>query len=99
MFVNQYLWSVNDASYQYKEEIHNPHPEQKEAKRKATSYFLARGHVLDYIFISNEFNKDNEDRIAQVTKYTVFDEHLQKDKDGSLLKSDHAQVVCELTFI
>jgi len=53
----------------------------------------------DYIFISNEFNKDNRDKIAQVTDYTVLDEHLEKDRDGSLLKSDHAQVVCELTFV
>jgi endonuclease/exonuclease/phosphatase family metal-dependent hydrolase len=87
-----------DASYQYKEEVYNPHPEAKEAKRKATSYFLGKGNVLDYIFISNDFNKDNKDKIAQVTDYTVLDDHLQDNKDGSLLTSDHAQVVCELTF-
>ena len=88
-----------DASYQYKEEVYNPHPEAKEEKRKATSYFLGKGNVLDYIFISHDFHKDNKDKIAQVTDYTVLDEHLQENKDGSLLKSDHAQVVCELTFI
>ena len=87
-----------DASYQYTPEIYNPHPEAKELERKATSYFLGKGNVLDYIFISNDFNKDNKDKIAQVTNYTVLDEHLQENKDGSLLKSDHAQVVCELTF-
>jgi len=87
-----------DASYQYTPEIYNPHPEQKEAKRKATSYFLGKGNVLDYIFISNDFNKDNKDKIAGVTDYTILDDHLQENKDGSLLKSDHAQVVCELTF-
>jgi len=32
-------------------------------------------------------------------KRTDLDEHLQENKDDSLLKSDHAQVVCELTFI
>jgi endonuclease/exonuclease/phosphatase family metal-dependent hydrolase len=88
-----------DASYQYKEEVYNPHPEAKEVKRKSTSYFLGKGNVLDYIFISNAFNKDNEDKIAEVTDYTVLDDHLQENKDGSLLQSDHAQVVCELTFI
>ena len=88
-----------DASYQYTPEVYNPHPEAKEVKRKATSYFLGKGNVLDYIFISNAFNKDNEDKIAEVTDYTVLDEHLQENKDGSLLQSDHAQVVCELTFI
>jgi len=87
-----------DASYQYKKPIHNPHPEAKEVKRKPTSYFLGRGNVLDYIFISNDFDKDNIDRVANVTDYHVFDEHLQKDRDGSLVQSDHAQVVCELSF-
>lgn len=90
---------LHDASYEYTPELYNPHPEAKEPKRKATSYFLGKGNVLDYIFISNHFHKEYEDKIAEVTDYTVLDEHLQENKDGSLLKSDHAQVVCELTFI
>jgi len=80
-----------DANYEYKEEVHNPHPEAKEPPRKATSYFLGKGNVLDYIFISNDLRD-------KVTCYTLFDTHLQENKDGSLLQSDHAQVVCELTF-
>jgi endonuclease/exonuclease/phosphatase family metal-dependent hydrolase len=90
---------LHDASYQYKPEVYNPHPEAKAPKRKATSYFLGKGNVLDYIFISNHFNKENKDKIAEVTDYTVLDDHLQENKEGSLLQSDHAQVVCELTFI
>jgi predicted extracellular nuclease len=85
-------FALHDASYQYKQEVYNPHPEAKEPKRKATSYFLGKGNVLDYIFISNDLTE-------KVTDYTVLDEHLQENKDGSLLTSDHAQVVCELTFI
>jgi len=90
---------LHDASYQHKEEIYNPHPEAKEPQRKSTSYFLGKGNVLDYIFISNHFDKDYRDKMAEVTNYTVLDEHLQENKDGSLLTSDHAQVVCELTFV
>ena len=90
---------LHDASYQYKQTIDNPHPEAKEPKRKATSHFLGRGNVLDYIFISNEFDKNNKNKIAQVSNYVVLDEHLEKDRDGSLLTSDHAQVVCELSFL
>ncbi len=88
-----------DASYQYKKENYNPHPEEKETKRKSTSYFLGKGNVLDYIFISNHFDKNNKDRIAQVINYSILDTHLQDNKDGSLLTSDHAQVLCELEFI
>ena len=39
-----------DASYQYKAELYNPHPEQKKPKRTPTSYFKSKGNVLDYIF-------------------------------------------------
>jgi endonuclease/exonuclease/phosphatase family metal-dependent hydrolase len=80
-----------DASYEYQEEIYNPHPEAKEPKRKPTSYFLAKGNVLDYIFVSADLRD-------KVTDYKVLDTHLEDNKDGSLLMSDHAQVVCELTL-
>jgi endonuclease/exonuclease/phosphatase family metal-dependent hydrolase len=82
---------LHDASYEYKHEDYNPHPEAKEPVRKPTSYFLGKGNVLDYIFISDDL-KD------KVTNYAVLDAHLRDNKDGSLLKSDHAQVVCELRF-
>ncbi len=95
---NEESFVLYDASYQYKHKIHNPHPEAKEPQRKATSYFLGKGNVLDYIFISNHFTRENADNIATVTDYTVLDEHLQENRDGSLLTSDHAQVVCELTY-
>ena len=95
---NKEHFILYDASYQYQQNVHNPHPEAKAVKRKATSYFAGKENVLDYIFISNHFHKTNKDKIAQVTEYTVLDGHLQENRDGSLLKSDHAQVVCELTF-
>jgi len=82
---------LHDASYYYTQEVYNPHPEAKEPKRKSTSYFLGKGNVLDYIFIS-------EDLTPKVTEYAVLDDHLITDKDGSLLQSDHAQVICELSF-
>ena len=78
-----------DARYHYKEVVNNPHPEAKEPQRKPTSYFLGKGNVLDYIFISNHFD---------VTNYAVLDEHLHLHGADLLLKSDHAQVVCELEF-
>jgi endonuclease/exonuclease/phosphatase family metal-dependent hydrolase len=76
-----------DASYYYTEIVENPHPEAKEPQRKATSYFLGKGNVLDYIFISKHF---------EVTHYAVLDEHLHTHGVDLLLKSDHAQVVCEV---
>ncbi|HEY9128450.1 MAG TPA: endonuclease, partial [Sulfurovum sp.] len=87
-----------DASYQYKEEAYNPHPEAKMPKRTPTSYFKSKGNVLDYIFISEHFNEESLYKIGTVTNYHVFDTHLQTHKDGSIIQSDHAQVVCELTF-
>lgn len=87
-----------DASYQYKEKVYNPHPEQKKPKRTPTSYFKNKGNVLDYIFISEHFHKENSQKVGTVTDYHVLDAHLQTYKDGSLIQSDHAQVVCELTL-
>lgn len=81
---------LDDASYHYKEEVYNPHPEAKVPQRQATSYFLGKGNVLDYIFISKHF---------EVINYKILDEHLQDNKDGSLLTSDHAQVLCELNIL
>ena len=80
-----------DASYEYEEEVYNPHPEAKAPTRKPTSYFLAKGNVLDYIFISPNLRE-------KVSYYKVLDTHLEDNKDGSLLTSDHAQVLCELTL-
>ena len=80
---------LKDASYEYTELEENPHPEAKEAQRKPTSYFLGKGHVLDYVFISNHF---------EVTNYVVLDEHLREHGVDLLLKSDHAQVVCEVSW-
>jgi len=88
-----------DAYYQFQPTLNNPHPEQKALKRKPTSYFLGKGEVLDYIFISNHFDKANKDRMAKVSNYSVLDKHLQANTKSFLLQSDHAQVICELTFI
>ena len=87
-----------DAYYLYDKKIYNPHPLQKEIKRTATSYYQSYGNVLDYIFVSKEFNKNSKDSIAKISSYEIFDKHLEENPHGSLLKSDHAQVVCEIEF-
>ena len=89
---------LEDASKHYTPKIYNPNPASKAPTRKSTSYFLGKGNVLDYIFISRHLSKNHQDYISQVSYYSVLDAHLLENKDGSLLKSDHAQVVCELTF-
>lgn len=88
-----------DAYYFFEKKIYNPHPEQKEIKRTPTSYFAGKGNILDYIFVSNLFDKNKKNSIGKITSYEVFDKHLQKNQNGSLLNSDHAQVVCELEIL
>lgn len=80
------------------QKIYNPHPELKEIKRTPTSYFLGKGNTLDFIFLSKHFNKKFKDNLAKVTYFKVFDEHLQKNPNGSLKQSDHAQVLCQISF-
>ena len=79
-----------DAYYLYDKKIYNPHPLQKEIKRTPTSYYQGYGNVLDYIFVSKELKK--------ISSYEIFDKHLQENPHGSLLKSDHAIVVCEVNL-
>lgn len=69
--------------------VYNPHPEFKSFKRTPTSYFVGHGNTLDFIFVS----KDLENCVKN---HKVFDEHLQKNRNGTLKQSDHAQVVCEI---
>jgi len=71
--------------------VYNPHPEFKGFKRTPTSYFVGKGNTLDFIFVSKELKNS-------IKNYKVFDEHLQKNQNGSLKQSDHAQVVCEIDF-
>jgi len=85
-----------DAYHLCKPKIYNPHPEFKGVRRTPTSYFVGKGNVLDYIFVSKDFDKKNQKAIGKVVSYEIFDEHLQKNHDGTLLNSDHAQVVCEI---
>ncbi len=90
---------LNDAYYQHKRKIYNPHPEQKELKRPPTSFFAGKGNVLDYIFVSKHFIKSYKESIAKIENYEILDEEIQKHPDGSILTSDHAQVVCEVKVL
>ena len=69
--------------------VYNPHPEFKGFKRTPTSYFVGHGNTLDFIFVSKDLENS-------VKNHKVFDEHLQKNRNGTLKQSDHAQVVCEI---
>ncbi|WP_066164531.1 endonuclease/exonuclease/phosphatase family protein [Aliarcobacter cryaerophilus] len=69
--------------------VYNPHPEFKGLKRVPTSYFVGHGNTLDFIFVSKDLENS-------VKNHKVFDEHLQKNRNGTLKQSDHAQVVCEI---
>ena len=87
-----------DAYYHFTPQIKNPHPEKKEIKRSSTSYYQGKGNVLDYIFVSKHFNANNKNYLARISSYEVHDAHLKTNQNGSILQSDHAQVVCELNF-
>ncbi len=93
---NDYL--LYDTYDLYKKKVYNPHPEAKEIKRAATSYYQGNGNVLDYIFVSKHFKNDSANNIFKISSYEVFDSHIKESIKSNLLKSDHAQVVieCEL---
>jgi len=86
-----------DAYYLCDKKPYNPHPEKKQ-QRVSTSYFQSIGNVIDYIFVSREFNKKSKKAIGKISSYEVFNNHLKDNKNGSILQSDHAPVVCQITF-
>ena len=65
-----------DAYYLNDKKPYNPHPEKK-LERVPTSYFQSLGNVIDYIFVSEEFNKKSKKSIAKISSYEVFDTHLK----------------------
>ncbi|MDZ7818039.1 MAG: endonuclease/exonuclease/phosphatase family protein [Aliarcobacter sp.] len=87
-----------DAYHLDKKKVYNPHPEFKGIQRVPTSYFAGKGNILDYVFVSNHFDKKKKNGVGKVNSYEVFNKHLEKNPNGSLLKSDHAQVVCEIEY-
>jgi endonuclease/exonuclease/phosphatase family metal-dependent hydrolase len=53
---------------------------------------------LDHIFVSKEFDENRKNSIGKVSSYEIFNQHLHNNPHGSLMQSDHAQVVCEIEF-
>lgn len=46
------------------------------ASASPTHYHGAQGSVIDHILLSNDFNVRNEQGLAEVASYNVFDQHL-----------------------
>ncbi|KII79385.1 endonuclease/exonuclease/phosphatase family protein [Vibrio renipiscarius] len=73
---------------------------QAAQERIATHYYFARGNVLDYILLSQEFQQDSPYSLADICRYQVLDSHLvnpiyERDKQAS----DHAFVGVTARFI
>ncbi|MDA9556645.1 endonuclease/exonuclease/phosphatase family protein [Vibrio sp.] len=71
----------------------------EDTERKATHYHFAKGNVLDYILLSQEFNSNSSHSIIQSIEYRIIDEHLinpifEHDSQAS----DHAFVATHITF-
>lgn len=67
------------------------------SQRPASHYYGARGSVLDYILLSDEFDAGQSQSIASVQAVEVFDRHLRQPEfaqDG--YSSDHAMVSVRL---
>ncbi|NOH26305.1 endonuclease/exonuclease/phosphatase family protein [Vibrio europaeus] len=71
-----------------------------ESERPPTHYHFAKGNVLDYILLSQEFQPGSQYSMADVTGYQTLDTHLinpsfDKDKQAS----DHAFVAVTVQFV
>ncbi|MDD1780058.1 endonuclease/exonuclease/phosphatase family protein [Enterovibrio sp. ZSDZ35] len=67
--------------------------------RPSTHYFHAKGSVLDYILLSNEFNSTDPASIAEVGDFHCEDKHLVDPKfDQDTYSSDHAIICVTITL-
>lgn len=61
--------------------------------RAPTHYYGAKGSVLDYILLSNEFDCHNSSNILEVVKYKVTDQHIINPSfEHDQFSTDHALV-------
>lgn len=70
------------------------------SQRQATHYHFAKGNVLDYILLSQEFHPGSQHSLADVLDYRTLDKHLinpsfEQDKQAS----DHAFVAVTVRFV
>jgi endonuclease/exonuclease/phosphatase family metal-dependent hydrolase len=77
-------WSLSDTS----------------SNRVPTHYHFAKGNVLDYLLVSQEFDPNWSCSMLQIVDYTVLDEHLinphsQQDRYAS----DHAFVALKVHIL
>lgn len=62
-------------------------------ERVSTHYYGAKGSVLDYILLSNEFDSSYSGSLLEVTEYRVVDLHIVNPKfDIDQFSTDHALV-------
>lgn len=71
-----------------------------EQQRPPTHYHFAKGNVLDYILLSQEFHPDSLYSLADVTAYQTLDHHLinpsyEQDRQAS----DHAFIAVTVRFV
>ncbi|GAA5647503.1 endonuclease/exonuclease/phosphatase family protein [Vibrio proteolyticus] len=85
------------SAYQYKlYDAFNLAPNQDGLKRTPTHYYRGEGNTLDYIFVSNALNEQNNRAVGKVVYFVVYDEHLHSDGVGNKKQSDHAQPVVRI---
>ncbi|WP_076410169.1 endonuclease/exonuclease/phosphatase family protein [Shewanella sp. UCD-KL12] len=67
--------------------------------RVATHYYFAKGSVLDYILLSNEFDPKSNQNLAEVGRYEVYDRHLINPSfEHDSQSTDHAPVMITLSM-
>ena len=74
--------------------------EDNDKHRPATHYHFAKGNVLDYILMSQEFHPDSDVSLVDVTSFNTLDSHLtnpnyEQDKHAS----DHAFIAVTSRFV
>ncbi len=74
-------------------------PDYKTRIRPYTHVHSGSPKTLDYILLSNHFNRNNANHSARVSAYQVLNDHLILDEKSQTEQSDHAPVVVEVSSL
>ncbi|MGF1727655.1 endonuclease/exonuclease/phosphatase family protein [Photobacterium nomapromontoriensis] len=91
-------WHIYSANLLNDDSV--PSDNRQVIARTPTHYHFAKGNVLDYILLSQEFQTDSQYSLADISNYHVLDDHLinpifERDKQAS----DHAFVAITVNFV
>ncbi|EGU30530.1 hypothetical protein VII00023_10989 [Vibrio ichthyoenteri ATCC 700023] len=95
-------WQLFSDARRLESQVNSESDQEQSAnfERAATHYHFAKGNVLDYLLLSQEFQPHSQYSLADIIGYEVLNEHLTNPKfERDKQASDHAFVAITARFV